>query len=357
VLLVVIALVVLVGVVVALVRAGRQDGPQAALLRRPSDQASSAIDRFFERYVDPDGRVVRRDQGGDTVSEGQAYALLLAVAQGNQSRFERVWAWTKQNLQRPDGLLSWKWSKGRVIDPSPATDADLDAARALLMGSRRFQAAHLRDEAVRIGAAVLSNETVDVDGTLVLVAGPWAVEKRVVNPSYVSPCAYAELEEATGDGRWGRLRESSYRMIDDLTADNRLPPDWARVDDAGAHPTGPPDQASKEPQYGLDAARVPFRLAEDCNDRGPQLAARLWPKLRSLHGQGAATAYGLDGAVREGQEHPRGLVAAAAAAQAAGNDNEADQLLRRAREVDARGPSYYGSAWLALAEAFLGAES
>ena len=34
---------------------------------------------FLRRYVDGDGRVVRRDQGGDTVSEGQAYGMLIAA--------------------------------------------------------------------------------------------------------------------------------------------------------------------------------------------------------------------------------------------------------------------------------------
>ena len=44
-----------------------------------------ATERFLDAYVDPDGRVVRRDQGGDTVSEGQAYALLLATAVGDEA--------------------------------------------------------------------------------------------------------------------------------------------------------------------------------------------------------------------------------------------------------------------------------
>ena len=75
---------------------------------------------FFARYVTADGRVVRLDQNNDTVSEGQAYALLIAVTQNDAKRFATVWNWTRRNLLRPDGLLAWHWSGGKVVDPSTA---------------------------------------------------------------------------------------------------------------------------------------------------------------------------------------------------------------------------------------------
>ena len=43
------------------------------------DVALAAGQRFLDDHVDDDGRVVRHDEGGDTVSEGQAYAMLVAV--------------------------------------------------------------------------------------------------------------------------------------------------------------------------------------------------------------------------------------------------------------------------------------
>jgi endoglucanase len=54
------------------------DGPEPA-----------AAKRFLTRYVTADGQVVRRDQGGDTVSEGQAYAMLLTATSGDRDRFRR----------------------------------------------------------------------------------------------------------------------------------------------------------------------------------------------------------------------------------------------------------------------------
>src|SRR5215469_15182241 len=68
----------------------------------PSPQPR-AVRAFLSTYVQPDGRVTRPDQGGDTVSEGQAYGLLLAEAAGDNGAFGRIWRWTHDHLQLPNG--------------------------------------------------------------------------------------------------------------------------------------------------------------------------------------------------------------------------------------------------------------
>jgi endoglucanase len=143
---------------------------------------------FLDRYVADDGRVVRHDQGGDTVSEGQAYGMLLAVAERDEERFERVWTWTREHLRRPDGLLAWHWEDGRVTDDQAATDADLDAARALMLAAKRFDDPRYAEDGRALGRAVSEHETEQS----VLVAGPWTQD--VVNPSYWSPRAFAAIE-------------------------------------------------------------------------------------------------------------------------------------------------------------------
>ncbi|HUR18119.1 MAG TPA: glycosyl hydrolase family 8 [Acidimicrobiales bacterium] len=350
---VVVLALVLVGVgLLGNARSTSEPGLRLEAVHASGGAAGAAIDAFFDRYVQDDGRVVRHDQGGDTVSEGQAYALLLAVAEGDRARFDRVWRWTRTNLQRPDGLLSWKWREGRVIDDSPATDADLDSARALVLAGRRFHTPALTAAGSRIARAVLDQETraFGTDKLLVLVAGPWARKDGVVNPSYVSPCTYEDLDAASGDGRWRRLRDSGYAMVDAFLADGRLPPDWGRAEGAegAVRPSGPPDQPGAEPRYGADASRLAFRLSEACDTRGPALATRLWKRLEDLDGGGAALAYGLDGRRLDEGQNPVGLVAAAAAALAAGRHHQARRLLAEATDLDRRYPTYYGSAWVAL---------
>jgi glycosyl hydrolase family 8 len=99
---------------------------------------SSAVAVFLDHYELADGWVVRYDQGGDTVSEGQAYAMLVAAATGNQPRFEAARNWASSHLLRPDGLMAWHWGSGRVLDNEPAADADVVAAFAVFSAAGRF---------------------------------------------------------------------------------------------------------------------------------------------------------------------------------------------------------------------------
>jgi endoglucanase len=289
---------------------------------------------FLDEYVAGDGRVVRHDQGGDTVSEGQAYAMLLSVAERDEERFARVWTWTRENLQRPDGLLSWRWADGRVTDREAAADADLDAARALMLAAKRFDEPRYAQEGRELGRAVSEHET----ARSMLVAGPWTED--VVNPSYWSPRAYAAIERVD-------LNESTRRLTDQLTADG-LPPDWAQVQEWGAVPTGPP--SGGDAIYSFDAVRLPIRLAESCQAEDRALAARLWPRLRDKPG---AARRALDGAPLTEDEHPVALAGAAAAAHAAGDEPAATELLDRASRLDEERPSYYGGAWVELTRAML----
>src|SRR5205823_12290093 len=114
----------------------------------------------------------RRDQGGDTVSEGQAYAMLVAAAIRDRTRFDRAWTWSRTHLRRRDGLMSWHWQAGHVTGADPAADADLDMARALVIAGRRFGDAAYRRAGSRMARALLAEETARVRGLPVLVAGP-----------------------------------------------------------------------------------------------------------------------------------------------------------------------------------------
>ncbi|MGH2956939.1 MAG: glycosyl hydrolase family 8 [Solirubrobacterales bacterium] len=331
-----------------------------------SEKAREASESFVDEYVAESGRVVRHDQGGDTVSEGQAYAMLLAVALDDQALFDRVWSWTRENLQRSDGLLAYRWANGRPASSEPATDADLDAARALVLAAERFGSSEYAGQGIAIGRAVLGQETATVNGLPVLAAGPWASGSvPTVNPSYFSPRAYADLAAADGDRRWDSLAASSRAIAASLTGgDTALPPDWARVSSltadgggaisAEAEPVASPGDGSGSPAggtpvSGLDAVRLAIRSAESCVAADREIAARLWPTYRRQPGR---LTYELDGSAQGQGKHASSLVAAAAAAKAAG-DGAADGLLDEAQEADEAQPTYYGAAWVALGRVML----
>lgn len=316
--------------------------------------AGGSAQRFLDLYMAADGRVVRHDQGGDTVSEGQAYAMLLAVAADDRERFERAWEWARENLQRDDGLLAHRWQEGRIVDADPAADADLDAAHALVLAGRRFDAPDLRREGLEIATAILTEETIESGGARVLVAGPWA-RSGWINPSYFSPRAFAVLARATGDSRWGELRESSRRLTDALTArPPGLPPDWASVNPAGLPDAATaPGGGTPAPRFGYDAVRVPLRWAAACAPSERRLAMRPWEFLHGQAGGGIAPAYGLDGRRLAPGTHPAALVAGAAAAFSAGDPGAGGRLLDRAAAEERRNSTYYGAALVALGRVLL----
>lgn len=335
-------------------------GEANALVAAPTSRTATALgaaDRFLDGYLQPSGRIARTDQGGDTVSEGQAYGMLLAVALGDEVRFRRIWDWTDDHLQRSDGLFAWRWDDGGIVDYHAATDADLLIAAALALGSRRFgdHDHDLRTQAGRVSDGILAHETALYGSMRVLIAGTWAKRWRMVNASYLVTPAMSVLYESIPEWRWGTVAWTSRLLLSDMmdTAPH-LPPDWAVVDAGGVNPRPVASPAGDSARYSYDAGRVIVQVAVDCRDAGQRLARQAWPFLRSELGDGSLVMpYTLDGRPIAEERHPLAHVAAAAAALASGERARADELLGTAAEVDAGSPTYFGSAWVALGRVWL----
>ncbi len=319
----------------------------------PRQEAIAAARHFLDRYVDPDGRVVRRDQGGDTVGEGQAYGMLLAAAIGDQREFNTIWGWTQANIRRPDGLLSFLWRDGHIIDPQAATDADLDASRALLVAACRFNRPSLRQQGIMLGDAIMRIEVTTSHGAPILTAGPWAITPTItIDPSYFSPGTYAALRAATGNASWTSLTASSRAITNQLmSGSSRLPPDWARLEDGRAVAIGSPSDPQSRPQFDFDAVRTLVRMDEDPAAR--PIIARAWPVFANQDPNTLPVQHDLNGTPSGNTLHPVVLVAAAGAADAAGQYAARDGLLAAAAALDQRSPTYYGAAWVALGRIML----
>jgi endo-1,4-beta-D-glucanase Y len=173
---------------------------------------------YCRHFISSDGQVVIPEEGGGTISEAQAYAMLRAVWAKDAAVFNRVYAFTYEKLSRVqthgDSLLAWRWGRlpdgsWGVLDANSATDGDLDYALALVLAHRLGWRAppslpDYREEARRVQADILAKEVVTLpEGEVLLTPGNWHELKPpyLVNPSYFSPAAYRLFAQA-GSGQW-----------------------------------------------------------------------------------------------------------------------------------------------------------
>jgi endo-1,4-beta-D-glucanase Y len=249
---------------------------------------------YRQHFITAEGRLVLEEQGGGTISEAQAYALLRAVWAGDEATFGRVCQWTRANLSREkshgDHLLAWKWGKTPdgswgVLDWNTASDADMDYALALLLASRQgwrpppgfpdYQVL-----ARQVAGDIMAKEVVEMpDGALYLAPGNWHTQAPpyLINPSYFFPAAYRIFAQAGFDSRWSHLHADVYPFLERLcrgmgdTPGVGLVPDWVEV--AANGKLFPHKERSQN--FGWEAVRLPWRVALDRVWFGDLAAARL----------------------------------------------------------------------------------
>ncbi|HEY0465886.1 MAG TPA: glycosyl hydrolase family 8 [Polyangiaceae bacterium] len=202
---------------------------------------------------------------GAVVSEGIAYGMLLSVAMADQTLFDGLWKFYQDHADK-NGLMNWKTSKCEAPgnnNANAATDADLDAAMALVQASARWPnatAGYLAKAGVLAGK-IVQFETDMCNGRRILrpgdaFGGCSDLNSPRVNPSYFAPGYYKVFAHyfSSQASTWLALSDASYQLyaIYQARMDN-LVPDWSR-------PDGSDNEGS---QYWYDACRTPWRVAVD----------------------------------------------------------------------------------------------
>lgn len=231
------------------------------------DSWRSYVNNFIK-----DGQVFDWDRG-ITTSEGQAYALLRSVVENDKPTFDSVWMWTKWHMQfrNEDKLFSWKWEgdskTGKLRDSSPASDADIDIATALILAGKKWSNQKYEEVAKEIINDIWKQEVMKLgDGKLYLIAGTWAQygDSITVNPSYISPASFRIFSEVDKNHDWKKLINDSYYLLNkssDLNTDG-LPPDWITINKT-TQQLSPSKEQNLSNNFGYDAMRVYFRIAQD----------------------------------------------------------------------------------------------
>lgn len=215
-----------------------------------------------------------------TTSEGESYTMLRSVWMDDRATFDASWKWTKDNLQRDDKLLAWRFGtlpdgdygvQTHLGGDNSASDGDSDTALALLMAYKRWKEPMYLYDATPLIQSIWENEVVIINGKPVLTANNLEKNNPVrvlVNPSYLSPYAYKAFAEADLTHDWLALADNSYAIITaateatlDVTTSANLPPNWVYVDRTTGAMT--PTTGHLDSHYGYDAFRTPWRLALD----------------------------------------------------------------------------------------------
>ncbi len=307
-------------------------------------QADALWTAYRQAFITPEGRVRDVGQGGISHSEGQGYALLLAVAVDDHARFDALWQWTRSHLQREDRLFAWHWhpdTEPAVADWNNASDGDLLIAWALAWAGERWRRPELRDEAAAIGRRIRTALTRQTPFGLAILPALHGFEipgRTRFNPSYWVYPAFRWLDRVDPHPDWRALERSGLRLLARAQYGvHGLPPDWIDLYHADARLALPAEEARR--RHGAEAVRIPLYLCW-AGLRPPVLQsfARAWtdpeaPAWIDLS-TGDRAAYGLDRA----QQAIRALLP--------------DCTVRtpsplRAEDVDAK--DYYGSTLLLLA--------
>ena len=242
-----------------------------------ADWLMDAWREYQSKFTTEDGRVIDDANGGISHSEGQGYGMLIAVRAGDRAGFDRLWTWTKANLElRGDHLAAWRWDPAhepRVADRNNATDGDLLIAWALAEAGAKWDPAYTA-AARSIADAVAARAVIPSRfGPLLLPAaqgfGPSErPDGPVVNLSYWIFPALDHLASVSQAADWSGVAQSGLNLIDEARfGSSRLPSNWISV--AGKAPA----PAHGFPAvFGYDAVRIPLYLAWGRPDDANHLA-------------------------------------------------------------------------------------
>lgn len=227
------------------------------------------------------GSAVVVKDGTEVVSEGIAYGMLLSANMNDRTFFDALWKYYQDHLDS-NGLMNWKTGICEAPgnnNTNAATDAELDAAMALVQAHARWADGGYLGKASALAAKIIQFETEDCSGRKILRPGDKfggcsdSGQPRI-NPSYFAPGYYRVFAQKFSDqaASWNALLTGTYELFPILQARmNGLVPDWSRVDGSDWSGSG----------YSWDACRTPWRVMVDYAYSGDAKAKTFMQNVRT----------------------------------------------------------------------------
>ena len=195
-----------------------------------------------------------------TVSEAIAYGMLIAVymddgTNGAKEMFDKLYGTWTSNGGNGAGM---NWRVGCDGGTGSASDADFDAALALIMASKQWDNASYLDDAKKIIDWMSSH---DISGTKIKPGSQW---EDAFNPSYATLANFRVFAAVGGSGDWNGV--ATWGASEIKACQNQstgLVPDWCSWDGHQPTKTSASVQQSEAAGFFDDAARTPWRTAWD----------------------------------------------------------------------------------------------
>jgi endoglucanase len=212
-------------------------------------------------------RVQRPEVNNDTVSEGIAYGMLIAVYMNDKPLLDGLWTYWKSlpvgGTQGP--LMVWNNTGGQ----GTATDSDEDAAFAMLQASKKWAGGmdaagvSYATNALNLMHGVLAS---DMSGSFIKGGSAYG-PADVTNPSYFAPAYYRAF--ATADtanaAAWTALANGAYTLLGNIssTSANGLYAAWCGSNCTVIAQNNGSQNPATDRLYQYDSHRIPWRIGLD----------------------------------------------------------------------------------------------
>jgi endo-1,4-beta-D-glucanase Y len=232
----------------------------------------SAYNQWKQNFI-VNGTVVRPENGNDTVSEGIAYGMLIAVNMNDKTTFDTLYSYWKSHASAGT-LMTWCLPNGgnscNAQGGGSATDADEDAAFALLQAGKVWAGGTYTADAKAMIADIWSK---DIDPSSHLPTGGsnyGSTSSKPTNPSYFAPSHYRAFKAAGDTNNWDAVISAVYGVINgSMSGANGLFPAWCSGNCTAVASNG----GMNDTIYQYDAHRIPMRIGMDYCWNGATAAA------------------------------------------------------------------------------------
>ncbi len=179
------------------------------------------VNIYFKNSINkPNGSKLYNDLGSeayiedvefdDVRSEGQSYGMMIAVQLDMQDVFDKIWAWTKRNMKRSDGMFNWQRNtNGSAKGNDYAPDGEEYFLMDLLFAAKRWGDSKYQQDADALSNAMFSNGVFNRN-LPVFVRG-----NATVDPSYIMPGFYTLISKFCGNHNsdWANIANAGRKHL------------------------------------------------------------------------------------------------------------------------------------------------